>query len=339
MKAMVLRQFNQPLILEEVEVPKIGPGELLIRVKACGVCASDLKMVKGIVPDVDPPRILGHNISGEVADVGPGIGEFRAGERVCIHVFVTCGECFYCRAGEENNCIHCRRIGHELDGGYADYVKAPARNVVKIPDGVAFEEAAILSDAVCTSFHALRSKAKIKIGEDVAIMGVGGLGIHAVQIAKAAGARVIGIDIAPRKLEFAKKHGADETIDAQKEGLVERVRSITGGKGVDAIVDFVGSPESIHNGLQCLRRGGRLVIVGYTPQQKFEANPFRIMLEEAQIIGSHAQTRQDIRDVLHLVQAGRVKPIVAATYPLKEVNEVHRLLKTEDLMGRIVLIP
>lgn len=339
MKAMVLREFNKPLILEEVEVPKIGRSELLIEVRACGVCISDLKMVKGILPDVNPPRILGHNISGEVAEVGSEAGSFKAGERVCIHIFVTCGECFYCRMGEENNCIRARRIGHELDGGYADYVKAPARNVIKLPDGISFEEAAILSDAVCTSFHALRAKAQVKVGEDVAIVGVGGLGIHAVQIAKAAGARVIGIDIASRKLELARKYGADATFDAKEEGMSENVRSLTGGKGVDSIVDFVGSPESIRDGLQILRRGGKLVLVGHVPERNFEANSTRFIHEETQIIGSHAQTRQEMLDVLGLVQDKKIKPIVAATYPLTEVNQVHSLIQREDIMGRIVLIP
>lgn len=340
MKAMVLHQFNQPLVMEEVEDPKIAPDEVLVKVRACGVCFSDTKMAKGIVPHVNPPRILGHNISGEIAGVGSSqTSKFKNGDHVCVHIFVACGECFYCRRGEENNCLHALRIGHEIDGGYAEYVKAPARNVIKIPDEIPFEQAAILSDAVCTSFHALRARAQIKVGEDIAILGVGGLGIHAVQIAKAAGTRVIGIDIASRKLELARKYGADATFDAKEEGMSENVRSLTGGKGVDAVIDFVGSPESIPTALKILRRNGKLVIVGHVPQRNFEANSTHIIMEETQIIGSHGQTRQEMLDMVPLLKDKKIIPVVAATYPLTEANQVHRLIQTEDVMGRMVLIP
>jgi len=340
MKAMVLHEFNRPLRLEEVEVPKIGPRELLVKVKACGVCASNIKYTKGVYPYLTLPHILGHEPAGEVVDVGGEVEGFAKGDRVCVYIFITCGECLYCSKGEENNCIHFKRIGVELNGAYAEYLKVPARNAFKIPDGISYEEAAGIADAVVTSFHALREKAKIRLGEDVVIMGTGGLGINAVQIAKLAGAKVIAIDITSRKLEFAGKYGADETIDARKEVIAERVRSLTHGKGVDSFIDFVGSPESVRAGLRSLRRGGKLVMVGHDPYHDFQVKPFQeVILEEAEIIGSHASTRQEMCEVLSLVEAGKIRPIIGPRFPLSEANEAHRVLENEEVFGRIVLVP
>jgi D-arabinose 1-dehydrogenase-like Zn-dependent alcohol dehydrogenase len=228
----------------------------------------------------------------------------------------------------------------EVSGAYAEYIKAPARNVFKIPDGVSYEEAAVLADAAATSFHALREKAKVRVGDDVVIMGIGSLGINGVQIAKAAGARVIAIDILPSKLEFAKEYGADETIDGRKEEIAGRVRSLTGGKGVDSFIDFVGSADSVRAGLHSLRRAGKLVVVGHDPHHPFQVKAFQeLIMEEAEIIGSHASTRQELREILNLVQIGKLKPVIGARYPLAQANEAHQAIKGGEIFGRIVLLP
>ena len=341
MKAMVLREYNQPLRLEEVQLPTIAAGEVLIKVKACGVCASNVKYGEGAYPSVlTLPHILGHEPAGEIVEVGPGVEGFSKGDRVCVYIFITCGECLYCTKGEENNCIRPQRIGMELAGAYAEYVKAPARNVFKIPDGMSYDEASVLADAVVTSFHALREKARVRVGDDVVIIGIGSLGINAVQIAKLAGARVIAIDISPPKLEFAKKYGADDTIEGRKEKVPERIRSLTFGKGADSFIDLVGSHESVNTGLHSLRRGGKLVVVGHDPYHPFQVKAFQeLIMEEIEIIGSHAGTRQELREVLHLIQAGRIKPVIGARYPLAQANEAHHDLKTKEIFGRIVLVP
>jgi propanol-preferring alcohol dehydrogenase len=340
MKAMVLCEFNQPFRLQEVEIPKIDQGELLIRVKASGVCASNIKRSKGSSPNYPLPAILGHEPVGEVVEVGAGVDDFTIGDRVCVYIFVNCGKCFYCNAGQENNCARTKRIGIELPGAYAEYLKLPARNAVKIPDGISYEEAAVIPDAIDTPYHAIHERAKIRLGEEVGIIGVGGLGVHAVQIAKMAGAKVIAIDISPRKLEFAKKCGADETIDGKKERIVERLRSLTQGRGVDCFVDFVGTPESVRAGLNSLRKRGRFVLVGHDAYRELQAKPFEeIILGEVEIFGSHASTRQEMFEVLKLVQAGKIKPVVAARYPLTEVNEAHSALEQEEMLGRIILTP
>jgi propanol-preferring alcohol dehydrogenase len=341
MKAMVLRKYNQPLVLEEVEMPRIGAREVLIQVKACGVCASNVKYVEGAYPDVlTLPHILGHEPVGEVVKVGPEVQGVVKGDRVCVYIFIPCGECLYCGKGEENNCLHVNRIGMEVSGAYAEYIKAPARNVFKIPEGVSYEEAAVLADAAATSFHAIREKAKVRVGDDVVIMGIGSLGINGVQIAKAAGARVIAIDILPSKLEFARKYGADEMIDGRKEDIATRVRSLTGGKGVDSFIDFVGSADSVRAGLGSLRRAGKLVVVGHDPYRPIQLMAFKdLVMEEAEIIGSHASTRQELREILNLVQIGKLKPVIGARYPLAQANEAHQAIKGGEIFGRIVLLP
>ena len=341
MKAMVLREYNKPLVLEEVETPEIGTGEVLIHVRACGVCASNVKYAEGAYPEVlKLPHILGHEPVGEVVKVGPEIHDISKGDRVCVYIFVPCGECLYCGKGEENNCLRVNRIGMEVSGAYAEYIKAPARNVFKIPNGVSYEEAAVLADAAATSFHAVREKAKVRVGDDVAIMGVGSLGINGVQIAKAAGCRVIAIDILPSKLEFARTYGADETIDGRKEDIAAKVRAFTGGKGVDAFIDFVGNPDSVRAGLHSLRRAGKLVVVGHDPYHPLQVKAFQeLIMEEAEIIGSHASTRQELRDILNLVQTGKLKPVIGARYPLAQANEAHQAIKKGDIFGRIVLLP
>jgi 2-desacetyl-2-hydroxyethyl bacteriochlorophyllide A dehydrogenase len=341
MKAMVLRKYNQPLVLEEVEMPRIGAREVLIQVKACGVCASNVKYVEGAYPDVlTLPHILGHEPVGEVVKVGPEVQGVVKGDRVCVYIFIPCGECLYCGKGEENNCLHVNRIGMEVSGAYAEYIKAPARNVFKIPEGVSYEEAAVLADAAATSFHAIREKAKVRVGDDVVIMGIGSLGINGVQIAKAAGARVIAIDILPSKLEFARKYGADEMIDGRKEDIATRVRSLTGGKGVDSFIDFVGSADSVRAGLHSLRRAGKLVVVGHDPYHPFQVKAFQeLIMEEVEIIGSHASTRQELREILNLVQIGKLKPVIGARYPLAQANEAHQAIKGGGIFGRIVLLP
>jgi len=338
MKAMVLREYNQPLRLEDVAIPTIGAGELLVRVKACGVCASNLKYVKEPADYITLPHILGHEPAGEVVELGPNVEGFGRGDRVCIYIFVTCRVCLYCTTGQENSCLQARRIGHELPGAYAEYVKVPAWNTFKIPDGISFEEAGGIADAIATSYHAVRAKAKVRVGEDVAVMGVGGLGSNAVQLARLAGCRVIAIDLTPRKLEFARKLGADETINAQIEGVADCIRALTKGKGVESFFDYVGTRDSMQAGLHSLRRGGKFVLVGHEPGHDFQAKTFQdLIMEEVQLIGSHASTRNEMQAVLKLIQDGKIRPLIGAVYPLAEANEAHRALEHEEILGRIVL--
>ena len=258
MKAMILTEFNKPLVAGDVPIPTIGDGDLLMKVKRCGVCYTDIKVASGLAPDISLPRILGHEVAGEVAAVGKDVKNFREGDRICLHFYLSCGQCEYCLEKKENLCVNIRgRIGFLSDGGYAEYVRVPATHAFEIPPNVAFEEAAILADAVATPLHGLR-QASLKVGETLAIIGAGGLGLQAVQIGKFLGARVLSVDLEEKRLEMARALGAEKTFNATKANWEQSVRDYTQGKGVNTVLDLVGKSETVNSSLTFLRKGGEI---------------------------------------------------------------------------------
>jgi D-arabinose 1-dehydrogenase-like Zn-dependent alcohol dehydrogenase len=340
MKAMVLREFHQPFVPAEVPRPSIGAGELLIKVKACGVCYTDVKISSGLTPDIPLPRILGHEVAGEVAGLGEGVKNFHEGDRVSLYFYLNCGKCEYCLQQKENLCVNLRaRIGFQWDGGYAEYTKVPATHAFPIPAGISFEEAAILADAVATPLHALRERAQLQAGETLAIIGAGGLGLQAVQIGKLLGARVLSVDLEEKRLALAKSMGAEETFQAGGKELEGAILSYTRGRGVDTVLDLVGKNETMHSSLNILKKGGKLVLVGYSFDQPFSIFPAIIMRGEFKIIGSRACRLRNMEEVIELVAAKKIKPLVTETFPLEQVNEVHSRLKGNEILGRVVLWP
>ena len=312
----------------------------MIKVKGCGVCYTDVKIAAGLMPDISLPRILGHEVAGEVAAVGNGVKNFREGDRVCLYFYLSCGQCEYCLERKENLCLNLRgRIGFQLDGGYAEYVKAPATHAFKVPPNVAFAEAAILADAVATPLHALREQAQLKAGETLVIIGAGGLGLQAVQLGKFLGARVLSVDLEEKRLEMARALGAEQTFNAAQANWEQSVRDYTQGKGVNTVLDLVGKSETVNSSLTFLRKGGNLVLVGYSYEKPLSIFPAIIMRGEFRIIGSRACRLEDLREVIDLVAAKKIKPLVSETYPLERVNEVHERLKKNELLGRVVLQP
>lgn len=340
MKAMVLGEFNEPFLLSEVPLPSIGDGDLLIKVKGCGVCYTDVKIAAGLMPDISLPRILGHEVAGEVVAVGIDVKNFQEGDRVCLHFYLNCGQCENCLDRKENLCSNLRgRIGFQFDGGYAEYVKVPATHAFKVPPNVTIEDAAILADAVATPLHALREQAQLKAGETLVIIGAGGLGLQAVQIGKFLGARVLSVDLEEKRLEMARALGAEETFNAAKGDWEESVLSYMQGKRVDTVLDLVGKDETIHSSLTFLKKGGKLVLVGYSFDKPFSIFPAVIMRGEFRIIGSRACRLKEMEDVIDLVAAKKIKPVVSETIPLEQVNEVHARLKRNEILGRVVLQP
>ena len=220
-------------------VPKFGPQEVLVRVRANGVCATDLKIMEGLVPTVSLPHVLGHEVAGEIVEVGSDVTGLQTGDHVTVYPTRGCGACDPCRNGMENHCLEALRTGFESAGGFSEYMRVLGRNAVRISPGVLFEEAAILPDAVASVYHALVQRAKLQVGETVAVIGVGGLGIHAVQVARAIGAEVIAADISPEKLDAAKDFQA-EVIDSSNGNLAGQVKERTDGRGVDVVIECVG---------------------------------------------------------------------------------------------------
>jgi len=337
---MVLREFHQPFVPAEMPRPSIGPGELLIKVKGCGVCYTDVKIASGLTPDIPLPRVLGHEVAGEVAGLGEGVKNFREGDRVSLYFYLNCGKCEYCRQQRENLCVNLRaRIGFQWDGGYAEYTKVPATHAFPIPPAVSFEEAAILTDAVATPLHALREQAQLQAGETLVIIGAGGLGLQAVQIGKLLGARVLSVDLEEKRLAMAKALGAEKTFQGTGKDLEDSILAYTQGRGVDTVLDLVGKNETLHSSLAVLKKGGKLVLVGYSFDQPFSIFPAVIMRGEFRIIGSRACRLRNLEEVIDLVAAKKIKPLVTETFPLEQVNEVHARLKRNEILGRVVLRP
>ncbi|MCU0578672.1 MAG: zinc-binding dehydrogenase [Desulfobacterota bacterium] len=325
MKAARFYQVGQPLRLEEVPTPQPGPGEVLIRVRACGICGSDIHIVyEGVTPTAFQPIILGHEFSGEVAACGPKVATWRAGDRVAVNCLVSCGRCRHCRAGREQICQERRLLGIHLDGGLAEYAVVPAENLVALPGSIPFDQGAILTDAVATPYHALTRRGRLAQGETVAVIGCGGLGLHAVQLAKVLGAGlVVGLDLSDQALERARARGADRVIRNDQADPAAVLREAAGGEGVDLSVECIGRPETIALAAAGLRTGGRAVIVGLGAAPIACLPPTEFVRREIELRGSYAFTTREIAEVVALVAGGRLNlaDSVSRRVPLEGVNE------------------
>lgn len=341
MKAMVLEEFNKPLKIKNVNIPKIGVNDILLKVKACGVCGTDLKIITGKIPTIKLPHIPGHEISGEILEIGEGVKFFKKGDRVISYIYNYCGHCKECLSGHTNLCkINKKRIGFELPGGLAEYVRIPSRNIVKIPRQIEYEEASVLTDSVVASLHAMKEKAKINWKDIVLIIGIGGLGINQVQIAKLWGASVFACDIREDSLKIAKDLGADLVINSsglEMDEIVDRIKKINNEKGVNVVLDNIGSEKTINLSLNCLERGGRLVSIGYVPGEKAKLDIFKMHMNEWQVIGTRYSTIECLFEAVELVRLGKLKPYIGKILPFEEINHAYDLLSNHKVIGRIVI--
>ena len=340
MKAMVLEQYNAPLNWQDVPEPRVGPRDVLVRVVANGLCATDLKISGGLVPTVSLPHIPGHEAAGEVVEVGSEVPGLQRGDHVTVYPTEGCGFCDYCRKGMENYCVTAPRTGFEINGGFSEYMRVSGRNAVKISPEVSWEEAAIIPDAMASVYHALTHRARIQPGETVVIIGIGGLGIHAMQMASLMGARVIAADVVPDKLQGAEQFHPDVIVNSRAESLPERVKELTNGLGADVVVEGVGGEAVaavLPDSLACLKLGGRLVILGYNYGIPLAVDTADLIYGQWSILGSRASNLQDVVEVVNLVEQGRLKPVVSETYPLQQVEQALAKLRESPPLGRIVL--
>jgi alcohol dehydrogenase, propanol-preferring len=338
MKAAVLHSFAEPLVIEEVAKPTPGPGQLLIKVNACGVCHSDLHLGLGewdlLKPITKLPLILGHEVAGTIAAVGEGVTDFTVGDRVGVPwLHYTCGECEFCSTGRETLCLKQQVTGCTVDGGFAEFIKANASHTAKLPDDVRFEEAAPLLCAGLTVHNAMK-RSGVDSGQKIAIFGIGGLGHLAIQLAKARGAEVIGVDIADDKLELARECGADVTVNAATTQVYKEIKKISGGGAHVAMVTS-GSRAAYETALRSLRRGGTLSVVGMAPEP-ISVSTVALVSGEYKIVAAAVGTRQDLREVLQIAAEGKVKCRIE-TRGLAEVNGVMSEMKEGRLVGRVVL--
>ncbi len=339
MKAMVLRDFKSDLVMENINMPKLGPHDVLVKVKACGICRTDVKIKNGLMDSrvIKLPHIMGHEIAGIVEEAGENAVNVKTGQRVVVYFYQTCQSCRHCIEGRENLCGSIKRAGFEYDGGFAEYVKVPENNVVLLENGISFEEAAVLPCAVATPYHAIKKLSNLQPGETVLIVGVGGLGVHAIQIAKALGGRVIACDLVENRLEAALKYGADVALNAGSDELAGQIKKITDGYGADICLDLVGSPKSFDWALNATRNGGRYCLVGYAPKQPLTIDSVPYHQNEWQLIGCRASTKQDLMDVVSLTSRGLIKSVIDEVYPLEDVNIGLANLEQGKILGRGVL--
>ncbi|MCC7528179.1 MAG: zinc-binding dehydrogenase [Candidatus Melainabacteria bacterium] len=339
MKATVLIEQGKMLQYTDMPKPEPGPGELLIKVAACGVCHTDLHYIEHGVPTFkQPPLILGHETSGTVAELGEAVTGFAIGTRVLVPAVVTCGKCRLCRIGKENICEQMVMFGNHVHGSYAEYMVAPAKDVFVLPDSIPLEEGAVIADAISTPFHAVRNRGNVRAGDTVAVYGCGGVGINAIQVAAAAGAHVIAVDISEKKLAWAKEFGASECINALAEPKVPKaIKKLTGG-GADVVFEVIGRPETIESAFECVRPGGRLVVVGYT-DQPVSLSAAKIMFREVEVVGSLGCRLVDYPLILQMCAQGKlkVKPLVTHRFPLNEIEQAFKLMKQGESLRSIVI--
>ncbi|MBM3326479.1 MAG: zinc-binding dehydrogenase [Calditrichaeota bacterium] len=343
MKAAVFNGPKQPLEIKEVPTPKPGPGEILVKVAACGVCHTDLHYIDHSVPTFKPPpMILGHEASGTVAELGAGVTKWKVGDQVLLPAVLSCGICRQCRLGRENICDDMKMFGNHIDGAYAEYVLAPAKDALTVPPGVPLVEGSIIADAVSTPFHAVVNRAQVKPGDWVAVFGCGGVGINCVQVAAAVGASVIAIDALPEKLELAKKLGAQEVINpADAGGRIDKAVKKLIGDGVDVAFEAIGKPETIAAAFSTIRKGGMCVVIGYT-HLPVELPASKIMFFEQGVIGSLGCRPVDYPRIIEMARIGKIKikELVTARFPLERINDAFDLLRRGDPATlRSVIIP
>jgi propanol-preferring alcohol dehydrogenase len=340
MRAVQLDEFDGPLHHRTIPVPEPGMGEALLRVGACAVDQFDLAIRNGRWSHAVLPLIIGHEIAGEVVAVGPGVAGWAPGDRVAASLYLVCGHCRHCRSGRETICENFGgHVGVSIPGGYAEYVALPARNLVAIPDDLSFPEASVIANAIGTPYHALTKQMRLRPGEFFLVTGAGGgVGIHAVQLAAMMGARVMAVDITTDKLDAARARGAEVVVNPEDEDLTAIARSWTGGRGLDGILELVG-PATMPAGLAALAKGGRMVVVGSHTGTELTISPHAFYQNEFELLGSRNVSVGELAEVVDLVAAGKVEPVVSGTYPLEQVEELHERVRNRTVIGREVLVP
>lgn len=342
MKAVQLVKTRQPLQLRDVPIPQLDANNVLVNIKAAGICHSDAHYRAGTSPVAFTPLTLGHEVAGLVEQVGTEVTRFKPGDRVGIHYMVTCGECAYCARGNEQFCINGQMIGKHRHGGYAETITVPARSLVPLPQEVSFEHGAVMMCSTSTSFHALR-KARLRAGERLAVFGAGGLGMSAIQLAKAMGALdIFAIDINSHKLSVAARYGAIP-IDAAADDPVSQLLDLTHGQGVDIALELIGLPQTMSQAVRCLGIQGRAVMVGIG-DKPLEVNVYTQLLgKEAEIIGASDHLLTELPQILEFARRGWLDfgHVVTRTVPLAAdaINGVLDALDDFRSDVRTVIVP
>lgn len=343
MRAAVFEEVKTPLKLNETyPSPSVSSGKVIIDITACGVCHTDLGFLDhGVPTGKSPPLILGHEMSGIVREMSEDVTTFKQGDHVLVPAVISCGNCSYCRTGRENICTDQTFFGSNVDGGFAEQIMVPAKDIFSLPREIPLEEGCIIADAISTPYHAVKNRGQIRPGDWAVVFGCGGIGLNTIQNIKVAGGLPIAVDIIPKKLEIARQLGAVETVsaaDLNERGIVGAIRKITGG-GADVAFECIGNPATMKQAFNSLRTGGRLVAIGYSPKRWDGFDIGRVMFREMEIIGSLGCRTVDYPRIIKLVQNGDlvVTPLVTGKYPLSEINNAFDVMRKGEGVRTIVL--
>jgi len=341
MKAIVFHEQGgiEKLQYEDVPDPKINRNEVLVRVRACAVNRLDIR-ARQDRPEVDPmPHILGSDVAGDVAEVGTEVSHIKLGERTVISPCINCGYCVDCINGDESLCDNQKVLGFQTNGGYAEFVKAPALNIIPISDEISYVEAAAVPIAFLTAWHMLITRANLQAGEDVLILSAGsGVGSAALQIAKLAGARVFVTSSTEEKLAKARELGADFTINYKQVDFSDAVKQLTNGRGVDVVFEHIGA-DTFEQSINSLAKNGRLVTCGVTSGNMATINIRYIYQKQLTIIGSALGSKSELMKIFKLVEQRQLKPIIGKILPLQKAAYAHQLMEDRNHFGKLILIP
>ena len=339
MKALLLCGPGERFQLEEIPDPVASPGEAVVKVITCG-SGLTIQHVKAGRTKVDYPRVIGHEITGEVEEVGDDVTSLKVGDPVTCYFYLTCGTCKWCRRNRETLCENFNGyVGRGVDGGYAEYIKLPASTFLKLPSGLDYKnhpaEIGVISDAIATPVKVIR-RARVLPTDTVAVFGAGGgLGIHMLMLARWAHARVIAVESKPQKFDACKEAGADEVIDGTRNDLPEALIELSSG-GIDVGIDFVSSEQTLEHAAAALGKGGRLVTLGGSGKP-FKADPRAMLEKELEFIGSRYATKQEVTESLELVARGDVWPLVTDIRPMEGAEALHEELEKGTIIGRAAI--
>lgn len=335
MRAARLHRIGGLFQIDEIPTPEIGDDEVLVQTRTCGVCRTDLHKIDGLGRLQALPHTLGHEAAGIVAQTGRKVTHLQPGEPVIPHDFFSCEQCYYCRAGRDPLCVQPKVFGSTVNGGFADYFVAPAKNLFVLPEQTPFEQGGLISCAVITALHAFR-RSQLRLNDAAVVLGAGNVGQNLIQILKAARVQVIAIDRSEAKLNIAGQLGADLVLNANSVDAIQQIKALAGGGGVQCVFDVVGLSVTLKAAADYVMPGGRIVVIGEEPEfPKIDST--QIAQRELEIIGSRNGSRQDIIDAISMVGAGIITPLIAHRYPLLEINEAIAFMRGGEAQGKIVI--
>jgi NADPH:quinone reductase-like Zn-dependent oxidoreductase len=342
MKVIQLLAHGTPGTFEwrELPDPQPAPGEVVVEVHACGLNHLDLWTEAGALPlPIKLPLTLGCEIAGRVSRIGEGAGAWKPGDRVTVQSNLYCGECEYCRRGDESMCVNNVILGVQRDGGFAEQVVVPARALVRLSDNVNFSAAAGLTLAGSTAMHMLTNRASVRAGDWVLVMaGASGVGSAAIQIARGLGARVISTGSTEQKRELARRLGAEFVLDLAKANWTVEARKITDKGGVDLVVEHIGGTV-LQQAFNCLARGGTIVTCGATSGREVPLNLWPFFVKQQRLVGSYGRNADDLRATLDWAAQGKLKPVIDSTVPLAQTPRAFERLRSRQVLGKIVITP